>query len=44
MRSRLEAEQRAMASAIRQMKSENPNYAEDALRLATETAEKNPGK
>ena len=27
MRSRVEAEQRAMASAIRQMKSENPNYA-----------------
>ena len=44
MRSRLEAEQRAMASAIRHMKSENPNYAEDALRLATETAEKNPGE
>ena len=37
MRSRLEAEQRAMASAIRQMKSENPNYAEDALRLAAES-------
>ena len=44
MRSRLEAEQRAMASAIRQMKSENPNYAEDALRLATESAEKNHGE
>ena len=44
MRSRVEAEQRAMASAIRQMKSENPNYAEDALRLAAETAEKNPGE
>ena len=44
MRSRLEAEQRAMASAIRQMKSENPNYAEDALRLAAESVEKNPGE
>ena len=44
MRSRVEAEQRAMASTIRQMKSENPNYAEDALRLAAETAEKNPGE
>ena len=44
MRSRLEAEQRAMASAIRQMKSENPNYAEDALRLAAEAAEKNHGE
>lgn len=44
MRARIEAEQRAMAAAIRQMKTDNPNYSEDALRLAAETAEKNPGE
>ena len=31
MRIRLEAEQRAITSALRQMKEENPNYGEEAL-------------
>ena len=44
MRFRLEAEQRAIASALRQMKEENPNYGEEALLLATQKAEKKSGE
>lgn len=44
MRIRLEAEQRAIASALRQMKEENPNYGEEALLLATQKAEKKSGE
>ena len=44
MRSRVEAEQRAIATALRRMKEGNPNYGEDALRLAAEAAEKHNGE
>ena len=44
MRFRLEAEQRAIASALRQMKEENPNYGEEALLLATQKAENKSGE
>ena len=36
LQARIEAEERAMASALRQMKEQNPNYAEEALRLAAD--------
>ncbi|MDG2212869.1 MAG: hypothetical protein P8M70_03510 [Verrucomicrobiota bacterium] len=44
MRARLEAEQRAIATALHQMKAENPNYGEDALRLAAKAAENHDGE
>ncbi len=44
MRERIDAEQRAIATALHQMKEENPNYGEDALRLAAKAAEKHDGE
>lgn len=44
MRARVEAEQRAIAAALRQMKEENPNYGEEALLLATRKAEEQTGE
>jgi len=44
IRARMEAEQRAIAIALKRMKEENPNYEEDAFRLAAEAAEKRGGE
>ena len=44
MRERIDAEQRAIATALHQMKQENPSYGEDALRLAAKAAEKSDGE
>ena len=44
LRSRIEAEERAMASALRQMKEQNPNYAEESLQLAAEATAKRGGE
>tara|TARA_Y100000588_G_C14218668_1_gene910011 strand:- start:205 stop:1161 length:957 start_codon:yes stop_codon:yes gene_type:complete len=44
MRARVEAEQRAVVTALRKMKEENPNYEEEALLLATQKAEEQNGE
>tara|TARA_Y100000588_G_scaffold232026_1_gene245723 strand:+ start:107 stop:994 length:888 start_codon:yes stop_codon:yes gene_type:complete len=44
MRARVEAEQRAIATALVQMKKENPNYEEEALLLAAQKAESQAGE
>ena len=44
LRARIEAEERAMASALRQMKKQNPNYAEEALQLAADATVKRGGE
>ena len=44
LRKRFEAEERAMAAAIRKMREENPDYADRALRRAVEVTENRPGE
>jgi hypothetical protein len=44
MRERFEAEERAMAAAIRKMREENPDYADQALRRAVAATEKRAGE